>query len=239
MDCDEAADTQHIRVLPDTCVELFINYTCSPIAIIDHELHKRSIISFRMSRPMDVQMRKGTGCLAICFHPGMAYHFFRLPMHVMTDRTVPLSEIWGDKAMALEDQLAGSCNNDARVKLAQEYLLQELGPDKQDSQLVYCLNQSYLSEPPKAVTKLTNALGISQRHLARKFQQYIGLSPKEYLRVCRFIRSLEHLKKYPVLSLTEIAYESGYYDQSHFNRDYKIYTGHSPGELVHSKHILY
>ncbi|MHA4807352.1 helix-turn-helix domain-containing protein [Flavitalea flava] len=55
------------------------------------------------------------------------------------------------------------------------------------------------------VSKLTGDTGLSQRHLSRKFQQYVGLSPKEYLRVCRFIRSLHHLKKYPLLSLTEVA----------------------------------
>ncbi|PTS97356.1 hypothetical protein DBR11_17270 [Pedobacter sp. HMWF019] len=46
MGCDGEADRQYIRVLPDTCVELFVNYTNSPVAIIDNELHKRSIITF-------------------------------------------------------------------------------------------------------------------------------------------------------------------------------------------------
>ncbi|MHA4807351.1 DUF6597 domain-containing transcriptional factor [Flavitalea flava] len=100
MDCDADADTSHIRVLPDTCVELFVNYTSTPVAIIGNELYKRSIITFRMSRPMDVQMRKGAGCLAICFHPGMAYMFFQVPMHVLTDTTAALSDIWNGLAGA-------------------------------------------------------------------------------------------------------------------------------------------
>ena len=80
MNCDEETDTNQIRVLPDACVELFVNYTSTPIAVIENELYKRSIISFRMNRPVDVQMRKGAGCLAICFYPGMAYKFFQVPM---------------------------------------------------------------------------------------------------------------------------------------------------------------
>lgn len=239
MDCDEAADTRHIRVLPDTCVELFVNYTSSAVAIIGNELHKRSIVTFRMSRPMDVQMRKGAGCMAICFYPGMAYHFFQVPMHVLTDTTVALSEVWTEMAADLEDKLAGICNNDARVQLVQKYLLQQLASDKKDLHVAHCLKQVQRSGGLITVNKLTNETGISQRHLSRKFQQYVGLSPKEYLCVCRFIQSLNHLKKYPTLSLTEIAYKSGYYDQAHFNHDYKIYTGHSPGEVAHSKHILY
>lgn len=239
MDCDEGADTSSIRVLPDTCVELFINYTDTPVAIIGDELHKRSIITFRMSRPMNVQMRKGAGCLAICFYPGMAYKFFQVPMHKLSDTTTALSDLWSDLAEEIEDKLACARNNETRISIAQEYLLQQLASDKKDMHLDYCLQQVKLSGGLVSVTKLTNDAGISQRHLLRKFQQFIGLSPKEYLRVYRFIKSLHHMKEHPVLSLTEIAYKSGYYDQAHFNRDYKVYTGYAPGELTHAHDILY
>jgi AraC-like DNA-binding protein len=209
------------------------------VAIIGDELYKCSIVSFRMSRPMDVQMRKGAGCLAICFHPGMAYKFFPVPMHTLSDTTTALSDIWNDLAEKIEDKLASASNNDIRVHVAQNYLLQQLALDKNDLHVAYCLQQAQLSGGLMTVSKLTNDAGISQRHLSRKFQQCIGLSPKEYLRVCRFIQSLHYIKKYPALSLTEIAYQSGYYDQAHFNRDYRTYTGCAPGELAHAQHILY
>lgn len=239
MDCDEDTDTRYIRVLPDTCVELFINYTSTPVAIIGDELHKRSIVTFRMSRPMDVQMRKGGGCLAICFYPGMAYQFFSVPMHELTDTTVALSDVWDDMAGALEDQVARLCTNEARVAMIQKHLIEQLGSAKHDLQVAWCLTQAQLSGGLIAVSKLSTDIGLSQRQLSRRFQENIGLSPKEYLRVFRFIRSLQHLKKYPNISLTEVACQSGYYDQAHFIRDYKAYTGHSPSELVKSEHILF
>lgn len=239
MDCDDGTDTSHVRVLPDTCVELFVNYTSTPIAIIGDELYKRSIISFRMSRPMDIQMRKGAGCLAICFYPGMAYKFFHLPMQMLTDTNAALSDVWSKLAEEIEDKLAAARNNDTRVFIVQNYLLRQLTRGKNDLQVACCLQQVQNTTGLVSVSKLSNDTGISQRHLSRKFQQYIGLSPKEYLRVYRFIQSLTHIKKHPVLSLTEIAYKSGYYDQAHFNRDYKTYTGCTPAELVHAPHILY
>lgn len=239
MDCDEDTDTSHICVLPDTCVELFVNYTSTPIAIIENQLYKGSIITARMSRPMHVQMRKGSGCLAVCFHPGMAYKFFNIPMHVLRDTTAPLSEIWNGMAKEVEDKLAGACNNEERVDMVQRFLLKQLARDKYDLQIAYCLRQTERSSGLIPVSKLSDEIGLSQRHLSRKFQQCMGLSPKAYQRVYRFVQSLHHLKKYPDLSLTEVAYRSGYYDQAHFNRDYKLYTGHAPGELLRKKHILY
>lgn len=239
MDCDEDTDINQIRVLPDACVELFVNYTNTPVAVIENELHKRSIVSFRMSRPVDVQMRKGAGCLAICFHSGMAYKFFQIPMYKLSNTTAALSDVWTGLADEIEDQLACARDNSTRIHIAQNYLLQQLNQGKNDLQIDYCLQQAQLSGGLLSVSKLTNDACISQRHLSRKFQQCIGLSPKEYLRVCRFVHSLQHMKKYPTFSLTEIACRSGYYDQAHFNRDYKIYTGFAPGELARVHHVLY
>lgn len=239
MDCKEDIDINHIRVLPDTCVELFVNYTSTPVAIIDNELHKRSIVTFRMSRHSDVQMRKGTGCVAICFYPGMAYRFFHFPMHILTDRALALSDLWYDKAEEIESRLADAINNEARAVIVQQCLLQQLAQKKFDEQVAYCLGQIHRSPDELSIGQLTNGIGLSQRHLLRKFQQLVGLSPKEYLRVYRFVKSLNHLKKYPLISLTEVAYESGYYDQAHFNRDYKTFTGYTPSRVALAQDILY
>ena len=239
MECEDDADTGHIRVLPDTCVELFLNYTSTPVAIISGKLHKRSIVTFRMSRPMDVQMRKGAGVVAICFQPGMAYKFIQVPMQALSDTTTALTDIWDGMGAEIEDKMAESKNNEGRISLVQKYLLEKLASGKDDLQIAHCLRQVRLSGGLIAVRSLVCDTGLSQRHLSRKFQEYVGLSPKEYLRVSRFIHSLDHLKSYPMFSLTEVACKSGYYDQAHFIRDYKDYTGYTPGEVVRTRHILY
>jgi AraC-like DNA-binding protein len=209
------------------------------VAIISDELHKRSIATFRMSQSMDVQMRKGGGVIAICFHPGMAYKFIQVPMHALSDTTIALTDVWGCTATEIEDEMAGRSNNEERVSLAQQYLFKELANSKDDLQIAHCLKQARLSGGLISVRNLVCDTGLSQRHLSRKFQDCVGLSPKEYLRVSRFILSLDHLKKYPLFSLTEVAYKSGYYDQAHFIRDYKDYTGCTPTEVVRARHILY
>jgi AraC-like DNA-binding protein len=239
MDCDEDADTRHIRVLPDACVELFISYTSTPVAVIGHDLYKKSIITFRMSRPMDVQMRKGAGCLAICFQPGMAYRFLHVPMHVFTDTTTLLNDVWKNAAEVIEAKLADADSNALRVSIVQEYLLKQLAQSHDDETIARCLQLAQFAAGTVSVHQLTNLTGLSQRHLARRFQQCIGLSPATYLRVARFIKSLQYLRNYPGRSLTDVAYESGYYDQAHFIRDYKTFAGFTPGEVAQSQAILY
>jgi len=239
MECNEVKDVEQVHVLPDACVELFISYTETPVAIIDEQLHKNSIINSRMSMPTSVQMRKGSGCIAICFHPGMAYPFFSLPMNIFTNNSISLNDIWGKVTKEIEDKLATANHHKIRIEIIQKYLLRLLLSSKQDLQIDQCLNLIHKTPTEVNLTKLHEVTGYSQRHLARKFKQHIGLSPKEYLKVNRFISSLKYLKKYPELSLTQIAYQSGYFDQAHFIHDYKIYAEHTPKETACSPHILY
>jgi AraC-like DNA-binding protein len=231
------------RVLPDTCVELFVNYTDVPLARITGKQNtdtNRSIIVFRMSSFMDVHMQPGSGCIAICFNPGAAYHFFSLPMHEVTDSVAGMDHFWEHASTELEEKVALTHTNKERVSIIQHYLIQLLTKkQKADKAVEYCLWQINLLKGQLSVNQLSEKTGISLRQLGRRFNNCVGLSPKEYTRISRFIHSLPHLKKLPSVSLTEVAYESGYYDQAHFIHDYKEYTGLTPGEVRTSGNIIY
>ena len=76
---------------------------------------------------------------------------------------------------------------------------------------------------------LAAELGWSRRHLAARFRDEVGVSPKALARLLRFERALELLG---TRTLADIAYECGYYDQAHFNRDFRAFAGATPGELL-------
>jgi len=92
-----------------------------------------------MSRPKDVQMRKGSGVIAICFHPGMAYKFIQIPMHALSDTTAALADIWGCIATQIEDEIAECSSNKLRVSLLQKYLFKKLANDKNDLQIAHSI----------------------------------------------------------------------------------------------------
>jgi AraC-like DNA-binding protein len=69
---------------------------------------------------------------------------------------------------------------------------------------------------------------LSERTLERRFKQSIGISAKLFSRICRFQESLNQLRKNKYDKLSDIAYENGYADQSHFIRSFKEFTGVSP-----------
>jgi AraC-like DNA-binding protein len=80
-----------------------------------------------------------------------------------------------------------------------------------------------------AVRATAKALAVSPRHLRRLVNEHVGIGPAEYVRLARFIGAL-HRMAAPGRTLTEVAHAAGYYDQAHFNRDFRSFAGMTPQE---------
>ncbi len=78
-----------------------------------------------------------------------------------------------------------------------------------------------------AVAVMAQSIGLSERQLERLFKKYIGLSPKFYTRIIRFSTIFELIQQEDP-GWAGLAYESGFYDQSHFIRNFKAFTGEDP-----------
>lgn len=75
-------------------------------------------------------------------------------------------------------------------------------------------------------------LGLSERGLQRLFETSVGLTPRMYGRICLFDAAFQALERRRYTRLSDIAYEQGYADQSHFIRAFKEFTGFTPGEYL-------
>lgn len=89
------------------------------------------------------------------------------------------------------------------------------------------------SEAETGLAELLAANELSERSLERSFRQYLGLSPKEYLRHLRFLKLIQ-INPELNRSGTDLTYELGYFDQSHFIREFKHFTGMTPGAYAQS-----
>ncbi|WP_337042099.1 helix-turn-helix domain-containing protein [Emticicia sp. 17c] len=235
-----SSDNSSIRVLPDTCVELFINYSSASLAKVTGKKvfsPSRNFIVSRMNNFMDVEMPGNTAFISVCFYTETACMFFPLPMNEVANTLTNLHDLWGQEATDMEEQVNTVPHNDQKVAIVQQYLLKQLQKNRAEDIVVnYCLQKI---RRVKSVSELANKVGMSQRQLSRRFNNRLGLSTKEFMAVNRFVYSLTHLKQYPAMSLTDIAYASGYYDQAHFIHDYHTFAGLSPKAILTTPNLIY
>ena len=86
------------------------------------------------------------------------------------------------------------------------------------------------------VPHLLKRLRVSERQLERRFLRAIGVSPHQYIRILRFREALQSLKAKHFERLSDVAYDFNYVDQSHFIKDIKAFSGHTPKRLVQIVH---
>ena len=145
---------------------------------------------------------------------------------------VDLVDVWKDRAGELTERVALAACMTERVRIIEEMLLGLLSSNGRYDQTVdHCLQLIETSCGQVNVAQLAGHLGVSGRQLTRRFRHTIGLSPKEFARVSRFLHAVRCLRLREPRTLTETALACGYFDQAHFNHEFREMAGMAPGEF--------
>lgn len=121
-----------------------------------------------------------------------------------------------------------------KITVIEEFLIKHLCPVKQND-LSFLKHSVMLINNSKGMisaAELSQQLCLSSKSLERKFTQFLGKTPKQFLKIVRFQEILKSLSERRNILLTEVAYEKGYFDQAHFIKDFKMYTGYTPREFM-------
>jgi len=232
-----------IHILPDSCVELVVHFsdpyktTFSDNTI---SLQPRSFVVAQMKSFMKIQSYGKTGFIAVRFSALGAYHFFSVPMKEIVNAEIGLRNVWHDLAPEIEGKIYDAANTHQRSQIIQSYLLLQLSRNGYiDKAIDFCINEIKRSKGQISVEALADKAGISNRQLLRRFDKCIGLSPKEFVRITKFISSLDLINYSKDRTLTEIAFDSGYYDQAHFIHDFSGFSGMTPADYMASSNAVY
>jgi transcriptional regulator GlxA family with amidase domain len=132
----------------------------------------------------------------------------------------------------MPDRIASACGMAARIQIVEETLLASLRENgRHDGMVDRCLQLIETGAGQSTVGQLASDIGTSCRQLSRRFQNAVGISPKEFSRVSRFLHALRCLRERKQQTLTEIAVMCGYFDQAHFNHEFREFAGMTPAEL--------
>jgi AraC-like DNA-binding protein len=172
-----------------------------------------------------------TWLVAARFHPWGAFPFFGLPISELSREFVSLDAIFGTLTAELEDSLSDPGREEV-VKILESFLLLRLDSFEQDLGPVASLARRIIAQQGQlSVSDLVRDQSLSQRQIERRFNEVVGVPPKRLARIMRFQCALDSIYSKPNRELTEIAYEHGYSDQSHFISDFKLLLGKTPSAV--------
>jgi AraC-like DNA-binding protein len=227
-----ASDEPYIhRHMADGCAELFFHYNGIFDEVANNgkrELSVSSGIQGPSSSYKQFSIETGFAMFGVYLYPFAVKQFFLLPVTELTNRMPDLKTALGKEGAILEERMMTARNTQQRVKIVSDFLERKLIKNPSPIHpLVDAIRHILHSKGNFRINVLSSNYCLSTRQFERTFKELAGLSPKLYTRVTRFqAASSEYRNKNK--SLTSIAYDCGYFDQSHFIHEFKEFSGFHP-----------
>ncbi|TCP52612.1 AraC-like DNA-binding protein [Tumebacillus sp. BK434] len=170
------------------------------------------------------------------FHPGGFYPFYKRSVAELSERPLPPHEVFDVDSALLEQQFQSLDTDERRIALADQFLLAKLPePDPAVAEINRIIDLIITDPAITKVDQVCERLPINKRKLQRLFDQYVGVSPKWVIKLYRLHNAAERLERGQHGDLALLAAELGYYDQSHFIKDFKAIIGETPLEYASTK----
>jgi AraC-like DNA-binding protein len=168
-------------------------------------------------------------CVGVQFKAGGAFPFFGMPVAELRDTHVSLDTLWGSRAVELRDRLLAAPTPEATFRVLELALLERMARDPERHPAVRFALREFLDVPhTRTVAEVTGQLGLSPRRFIQVFAEQVGLTPKLFCRVRRFHEVMRRVHQGSRIDWTEVALSCGYFDQAHFIRDFRAFSGLNP-----------
>lgn len=199
---------------------------------VDHhrvEPFPSSCFSGLLLRPDVIEAPPGRSeVLGIRLRPAGAYALLRRPLHELTGYTVDLRELLPEGTAELEDRCHAEDSPERRVRAAVGWLRERIGAGP-DPEVRWALRRIDESEGSVSIGRLWQNTDWHRTTFTNRFREQVGVAPKHFARIRRFRKAVDLVREGGA-PLIDVALTCGYYDQSHFNHEFRGLSGFTPGD---------
>jgi AraC-like DNA-binding protein len=224
---NDEPDGEAQKVIPDGFAELVFHYKNQFQININGYWQEQAkyLIAGQITKFFYLRDTGPAGMVAVKLKPAALTQLFGVSMEQITDQTIAIADFENPKLRELLDQVLPFVDQHQAKQVFDRFFTALLPAE--ETPITNAIQLIFETKGLVTVAKLAEAAKVSSRQLSRLFTKYIGVAPKYYCRIIRFnyIYELIQDKK---REWAEIVYLSGYYDQSHFIRDFKAFTGEDP-----------
>jgi AraC-like DNA-binding protein len=226
------------RALPTGTVELVFNLAEDQIKVCGDEndfegqQFKGAVICGAQSSYFVLDPRQQNSVVGIHFRPGGAPAFLGAPGGEFSDRHVGLEDVWGpSRARELRARLIEATSPEAMFSLLEAALLARLRrPLLMNPAIAHALGQITAQPALSRIGQISDEAGYSAKRFIALFRDSVGLTPKVFCRIRRFQTVIHQINAGDRVDWAGVALDSGFYDQSHLNREFRAFTGLTPSE---------
>jgi AraC-like DNA-binding protein len=166
--------------------------------------------------------------IGIKFRPGGFFPFLKKSVSTLRNRTVPIESIFGSPSTELR-RIVSELDEAKTLAFIESFLLRHWPlPDPNVDRIAALVAEVENDRSVLRVEDLVMRHGLTKRSLQRSFEQYVGIGPKWVINRFRMHEAMEQLHRGQPLDWAQFALDLGYFDQAHFNRDFKSLVGCTP-----------
>jgi AraC-like DNA-binding protein len=219
-------------ILPDTSIVLSVRYR-GHISIQENSLPDVVLSGIRKSSKY-IHYAGQSGNLLVRFTPGGAAAFFSEPLNEWVDQSLPAAFLKNySDIRQLPDQLAAYSTKKEQIARLEQVLVSKLINPNPDLLILQAIQKIRSAGGILPIKQLTRELYISQDAFEKRFRQTVGASPKHFSTIIRLRNAISAHSN--TNSLTDTAHAAGYYDQAHFIKDFRSFTGQAPGKFFRDR----
>ena len=226
------------RLYPRNTPEILVNLAEPIVGEIGDKISSVKISTIQGSKTHYADVRHPKFChfIAIRFTTNGFFKFLGISQKSFTDYYLNLGDVIDWDIDGVVSKLKSTSSAKIRFKKVIKWLKKANNTKLNTTNLLSDFIIEEINQNPSlSIKELVGKTGYTRKHLAECFQEEAGMTIKKYQKIGRINNVLKHIDTQDQISWSKLVFENGFYDQSHFIKDFKRFTGMTPSEYLREK----